>query len=116
MCRPQGKIAVTYNEQTGAGQVGSVKFTMKKIAAVTNGTIGHNDQNTAPENLPHTVTLSQYYLGETEVTQELYEAVMGNNPSFFDDSGNKQNAIGQQVDTSIAAGEVQKNRPVENVN
>ena len=115
VCRPQGKIPVTYNKDTGAGQVGSVKFTMKKIDAVTNGTIGHDDQDAIP-NKPHTVTLSQYYLGETEVTQELYEAVMGNNPSFFDDSGNKMNALGEPVDTSIAAGEVQKNRPVENVN
>ena len=115
VCRPQGKIPVTYNKDTGAGQVGSVKFTMKKIDAVTNGTIGHNDQDAIP-NKPHTVTLSQYYLGETEVTQELYEAVMGNNPSFFDDSGNKMNALDEPVDTSIAAGEVQKKRPVENVN
>lgn len=30
----------------------------------------------------HQVTLSDYYIGETEVTQELWEAVMGNNPSY----------------------------------
>ena len=29
----------------------------------------------------HNVTLSDYLIGETEVTQELWEAVMGNNPS-----------------------------------
>ena len=29
----------------------------------------------------HSVTLDDYYLGETEVTQELWTAVMGNNPS-----------------------------------
>jgi formylglycine-generating enzyme required for sulfatase activity len=29
------------------------------------------------------VTLSNYYIGETEVTQELWQAVMGNNPSSF---------------------------------
>ncbi|MBR7027972.1 MAG: SUMF1/EgtB/PvdO family nonheme iron enzyme, partial [Bacteroidaceae bacterium] len=28
-------------------------------------------------------TLSNYYIGETEVTQELWEAVMGSNPSSF---------------------------------
>ena len=32
----------------------------------------------------HQVTLSSYYIGETEVTQELWEAVMGNNPSSFE--------------------------------
>lgn len=31
----------------------------------------------------HTVTLSTYYIGETEVTQELWKAVMGDNPSYF---------------------------------
>ena len=31
----------------------------------------------------HFVTLSDYYIGETEVTQELWEAVMGSNPSHF---------------------------------
>ncbi len=32
----------------------------------------------------HSVTLSDYYIGETEVTQELWKAVMGNNPSYFE--------------------------------
>lgn len=31
----------------------------------------------------HKVTLSTYYIGETEVTQELWNAVMANNPSHF---------------------------------
>lgn len=31
----------------------------------------------------HLVTLSDYYIGETEVTQELWQAVMGGNPSHF---------------------------------
>ena len=34
----------------------------------------------------HSVTLSDYYIGETEVTQELWEAVMGSNPSYFSGS------------------------------
>ena len=36
----------------------------------------------------HQVTLSDYYIGETEVTQELWEAVMGSNPSLFKGSTN----------------------------
>ena len=32
----------------------------------------------------HSVTLSDYYIGETEVTQELWEAVMGSNTSYFE--------------------------------
>ena len=31
----------------------------------------------------HRVTLSDYYIGKYEVTQELWEAVMGSNPSYF---------------------------------
>ena len=31
----------------------------------------------------HSVTLSDYYIGKCEVTQELWEAVMGSNPSYF---------------------------------
>ncbi len=31
----------------------------------------------------HSVTLNSYYIGETEVTQELWEAVMDSNPSLF---------------------------------
>ena len=31
----------------------------------------------------HSVTLSGYYIGKTEVTQALWEAVMGSNPSEF---------------------------------
>ncbi|MCQ2324623.1 MAG: SUMF1/EgtB/PvdO family nonheme iron enzyme [Paludibacteraceae bacterium] len=31
----------------------------------------------------HSVTLSDYYIGKYEVTQALWEAVMGNNPSYF---------------------------------
>ena len=31
----------------------------------------------------HQVTLSDFYIGETQVTQALWQAVMGNNPSYF---------------------------------
>ena len=82
--------------------VGGVSFTMKKIAAVTNGSIGHNDRY---NNKPHTVSLSSYWIGETEVTQELWQAVMGTNPSEFQGAGKEP-----------ASDETQGNRPVEKVN
>ena len=60
-----------------------VHFMMKDIDAVTNGTVGHDDQ---ADNRPHQVNISAYRIGETEVTQELWQAVMGENPSRFKDS------------------------------
>ena len=36
----------------------------------------------------HSVTLSSYYIGKTEVTQDLWQAVMGSNPSEF--KGNRK--------------------------
>ncbi|MGM9693031.1 MAG: SUMF1/EgtB/PvdO family nonheme iron enzyme, partial [Alloprevotella sp.] len=35
----------------------------------------------------HQVTLSNYYIAKTEVTQELWETVMGNNPTLSSDRG-----------------------------
>ena len=68
--------------------VGGISFTMKGIAAVTNGKVGHSDYSS--DNAEHTVSLTAYRIGETEVTQELWTAVMGvgNNPSNFKDAKN----------------------------
>ena len=84
--------------------VGGISFTMKGIAAVTNGKVGHSDYSS--DNAEHTVSLTAYRIGETEVTQELWQAVMGNEPSYFDESSGKE----------PVSGEAQKKRPVENVN
>ena len=91
--------ADSYNAMTGEGKVGGVSFTMKSIAAINNGSIGHNDYS---KNKPHTVSLTAYRIGETEVTQELWKAVMGNEPSA--------------ANGSPASGEDQVKRPVENIN
>ena len=82
--------------------VGGISFTMKGIAAVTNGKVGHSDYSS--DNAEHTVSLTAYRIGETEVTQELWQAVMGNNPSYF-----------QGSEKLPASGEVQEKRPVEQV-
>jgi formylglycine-generating enzyme required for sulfatase activity len=42
-----------------------------------------SDQWKNDEKPTHEITLSNYYIGETEVTQELWQAVMGRNPSTF---------------------------------
>ncbi len=60
-----------------------VPFTM---VGVKGGTfqMGCEDSNADSNERPtHMVTLDSYYIGETEVTQELWEAVMEYNPSEF---------------------------------
>ena len=73
----------------------SVSFTMVKVEGGTfqmGGTpeqIGADDD----EKPVHSVTLSDYYIGETEVTQELWAAVMETNPSSF--TGKAQRPVEQ---------------------
>ena len=90
-----------YDAASGTGSVQGVNFVMKSIAAVTNGSIGHS---TEKDNSPRFVNLTAYWISEIEVTQELWQEVMGNNPSGFKGSKNPP-----------AAGEVQMKRPVEMV-
>ena len=64
-----------------------------KMVAVDGGTftMGATSEQQNPfgsEKTVHDVTLSDYFIGETEVTQALWQAVMGNNPSYFSGSNN----------------------------
>ena len=69
------------------------KFTMG--ATAEQGSVAQSNEKPA-----HQVTLSEYYIGQTEVTQALWQAVMGTNPSCFTgDNGYSDNM----------------NRPVEGV-
>ena len=65
--------------------VKGVKFTMRLVEAGTFQMGGTPEQeNPASDEKVHTVTLTRdYYLGATEVTQALWEAVTGENPSGF---------------------------------
>ena len=66
--------------------VNGVSFVMKPVQGGTfwmgcaseHGSDCNNDEKPA-----HRVTLSSYYIGETEVTQALWKAVMGSNTSYF---------------------------------
>ena len=84
------------------GTVRKCKSWLYKIPAVTNGTIG---QNYFHNNKEHQVSLDAYWMGEEEVTQQLYELVMGTNPSHF-----KGSLYPPET------GEIQEQRPVEYVN
>ena len=60
-----------------------VSFLMKPINGGT-FRMGSNDSEArADEQTIHSVTLNSFYMGETEVTQALWKAVMGENPSDF---------------------------------
>ena len=68
--------------------VGNVTF---KMMPVKGGTFMMGARDGDPyvrpwESPAHEVTLSDYYIGETEVTQALWRAVMGSNPSWFTSS------------------------------
>ena len=65
--------------------VNGVSFEMVEVEGGT-FTMGATAEQTGvfgDEKPTHQVTLPSYYIGKTEVTQELWQAVMGSNPSNF---------------------------------
>ena len=93
----QGAVATTTPTASGSVNSGSLggnqTFTVKGVEftmiAVEGGTftMGATPEQGSDveswEKTTHQVTLSTYYIGETEVTQALWRAVMGKNPSNF---------------------------------
>ena len=65
--------------------VNGVQFRMKYIEGGTfmMGAPGDDSEARDLERPRHSVTLDNFYIAETQVTQELWQAVMGNNPSKF---------------------------------
>jgi formylglycine-generating enzyme required for sulfatase activity len=62
------------------------KFIRVKGGTFTMGCTGEQGSDCDDDEKPaHPVTLGDYYIGETEVTQAQWRAVMGNNPSSFTD-------------------------------
>ena len=71
-------------------EVGEVSFTMVYVEGgvfTMGGTPEQGDDIKDYENPPHSVNLNNYYIGKTEVTQELWEAVMGWNYAWNTESG-----------------------------
>ena len=89
-----------YNVDHGKGSVAGVRFELKLIpsgntnwgssllseglASETDAAIGQNLKNP-----PHTGHLNAYRIGTTEVTQEMWKAVMGDEPSAAAQKGDK---------------------------
>ena len=65
--------------------VGNIQFSMVRVEGGTfqMGASKEQEKPDQDEFPVHDVTLSTYYIGETEVTQELWQAIMFRNPSQF---------------------------------
>ena len=83
-----------HKTNSGVFTVGGVSFTMMPVAGGTfmmgiNEELEQDPLHIREAEKPlHQVTLSSYSIGQTEVTQELWVAVMGSNPSYFNGTGN----------------------------
>ena len=85
-----GNVGGSVND--GQNKVFTVNGVSFKMIAVKGSTFQMgSDDGSDVEKPVHQVTLSDYYIGETEVTQELWSAVMGSNPSEF--PGNMQRPV-----------------------
>jgi eukaryotic-like serine/threonine-protein kinase len=80
IAKPQGS-AQRYTEALGNG----VNLKMVKIPGgkFMMGSPDSEKDRKADESPQHQVTVSEFYLGQTLVTQSQYQAIMGNNPSYF---------------------------------
>ena len=75
-----------YSQEKQVFTVKGISFTMIVVqgGTFTMGATAEQDAEAFDDEKPiHKVTLSDYMIGETEVTQELWQAVMGTNPSRF---------------------------------
>jgi len=79
--RVQGMLRDTEVEGDRSFTVGGVQF---RMVGVSGGTfvMGRGSSDFDPDDGVHRVVLSDYYIGETEVTQALWKAVMGSEPDY----------------------------------
>jgi formylglycine-generating enzyme required for sulfatase activity len=76
-------VRVNKNDDT-ATETFTVNDVSFKMIPVESGTFQMGSEDGDDDEKPvHSVTLSSYYIGQTEVTQALWKAVMGDNPSYF---------------------------------
>lgn len=81
--------------------INGVSFTMVYVEGGTYmmGATDDDDVAFARERPRHQVTLSSYYIGQTEVTQALWIAVMGTNPSTFTGANGYVDDLTRPVET-----------------
>lgn len=86
------------------------EFVLVKKGTFMMGTPGITD--TQDVERPCWVRLTQdYYIGKTEITQEQYLKIMGNNPSYFDGTVDPSARPSKET----PPGEIQEKRPAENM-
>jgi formylglycine-generating enzyme required for sulfatase activity len=80
------KAVTTTETKTTTGRTSAIEPEMVFVKGGTfrMGATSEQGYNVYNDEKPaHSVTLSDYYIGKYEVTQAQWEAVMGNNPSYF---------------------------------
>lgn len=79
-------VRVSYDESSQSIVFGNNRYKMIHVSggSFTMGATPEQGFDAKDNEKPaQRVTLSDYHIGQTEVTQALWEAVMGNNPSYF---------------------------------
>ena len=79
-------VATKASYSNGTLTVNGIKYNMVWVDGGTfrMGATSEQGSEISDEKPVHSVTLSGYYIGKTEVTQALWQAVMGSNPSYFE--------------------------------
>ena len=80
------RVTTKASYSNGPLTVNGIKYNMVWVAGGTfrMGATSEQGSEISDEKPVHSVTLSGYYIGKTEVTQALWQAVMGSNPSYFE--------------------------------
>ena len=84
LCMALGWVNVAEAQRDLTCRVKGVSFTMKYVEGGTFN-MGCNDSDASDSEKPvHSVTVSSFYMGETEVTKALWKTVMGDNAHNLD--------------------------------
>ena len=77
-------VVATMTESKGKTYIETAKGLNLKMIYVEGGTFAMGSNSGESDEKPvHNVTLDSYYIGETEITQAQWRAVMGSNPSNY---------------------------------
>lgn len=96
----------TYTNQVSDKLVQNVNNELSfRMSPIEGGTFLMGSKNGLMDEMPvHAVTVKNFYLGQTEVTQKLWKTVMRTNPSYFkNDSLPVENVSFNQIQTFLSA-------------